>query len=141
LPCDALLIRASEDAVLADVLLACLAARTAETKVTLSLHPAFAARVPWLSGVPGVASVVEDASQLAARAATYERIRNVGAVEPALRVAADEAGVHVARDPVLRAGRIELLNYLREQSLSVLTHRYGSLHAEALSPFQSERLG
>lgn len=41
--------------------------------------------------------------------------------------AAAEHGVHVARDPVMVEGRIELLHYLKEQSISVNYHRYGNL--------------
>ncbi len=42
-------------------------------------------------------------------------------------VAANARGVHVARAPVLSEGRIELLWYLREQSISHDYHRYGNL--------------
>ena len=58
------------------------------------------------------------------------------AAEAQLLAAAEQAGVYVAREPVLFAGRAELLHYVREQSLSVVTHHYGSLHAESLSPFR-----
>lgn len=136
--CDSLLIRAAADAVLGDVLLACVAALTAGANVTLSLHSQCAAHDEWLSGMPLVAGVVEDDAAAAARVSKYERVRNVGGVEALLRAAAEEAGVHVAQEPVLRAGRIELLHYVRELSLSVVTHRYGSLHAEELSPFSTK---
>jgi RHH-type proline utilization regulon transcriptional repressor/proline dehydrogenase/delta 1-pyrroline-5-carboxylate dehydrogenase len=139
-PCRALMIRAPADALLIDVLQVCVAALTARAKVTLSLHPAFVTRAEWLKGSPGMDCVVEAPSQAAERAAKSDRVRNVGGVERALLTAADEAGVHVASDPVVRAGRIELLHYVREQSVSVVTHRYGSLHAEALSPFQFDSL-
>jgi RHH-type proline utilization regulon transcriptional repressor/proline dehydrogenase/delta 1-pyrroline-5-carboxylate dehydrogenase len=58
-----------------------------------------------------------------------ERIRLVargGAMDEVWRVA-HEAGVHLAAEPVLGAGRIELLWSLREQSLSHAYHRYGNL--------------
>ncbi|MHB8897320.1 MAG: proline dehydrogenase family protein [Thermoguttaceae bacterium] len=44
-----------------------------------------------------------------------------------VRLAAAEAGHYVAANPVLAVGRIELLWYFREQSLSVDYHRYGNL--------------
>ena len=44
-----------------------------------------------------------------------------------LRAAAAENGVHLADTPVLAEGRIELLWYVREQSLSRAYHRYGNL--------------
>jgi RHH-type proline utilization regulon transcriptional repressor/proline dehydrogenase/delta 1-pyrroline-5-carboxylate dehydrogenase len=137
-PCASLMIRAAADAVLGDVLLACVAGLTAGAKLTLSMHTKFANERDWLAGVPRFACVVEDEEPAAARVGTFERVRLVGSAEVSLREAAEEAGVHVATEPVLKAGRIELLHYLREQSLSVVTHRYGSLHAESLSPFDAD---
>jgi RHH-type proline utilization regulon transcriptional repressor/proline dehydrogenase/delta 1-pyrroline-5-carboxylate dehydrogenase len=45
--------------------------------------------------------------------------------------AAHESGLFLARAPVLAEGRIELLWYLREQSISHDYHRYGNLGARA----------
>jgi len=45
--------------------------------------------------------------------------------------AARETGLYVASEPVLAEGRIELLRYLREQSISDDYHRYGNLGARA----------
>ena len=56
-----------------------------------------------------------------------QRVRVVGTCSPELREAANEAGVHVADDPVTAEGRIELLHYLREQSITHTTHRYGNV--------------
>ena len=56
-----------------------------------------------------------------------ERVRVVGTCSDDLRAAANEAGVHIADDPVAAEGRIELLHYLREQSFSRTTHRYGNV--------------
>jgi RHH-type transcriptional regulator, proline utilization regulon repressor / proline dehydrogenase / delta 1-pyrroline-5-carboxylate dehydrogenase len=42
-----------------------------------------------------------------------------------------ETGIHLAHAPVLMEGRIELLWYLREQSLSIDYHRYGNLGERA----------
>jgi RHH-type proline utilization regulon transcriptional repressor/proline dehydrogenase/delta 1-pyrroline-5-carboxylate dehydrogenase len=52
-------------------------------------------------------------------------------VPPPVRAAAAEAFVHIADGPVLAEGRIELLWYLREQSVSLDYHRYGNLGARA----------
>ena len=46
-----------------------------------------------------------------------------------VRRAAAESGVYIADEPVLASGRIELLWYLREQSISYDYHRYGNLGA------------
>ncbi|EDY18309.1 Aldehyde Dehydrogenase [Chthoniobacter flavus Ellin428] len=48
-----------------------------------------------------------------------------------VRAAAAEAFVHLADTPVLAEGRVELLWYLREQSVSDDYHRYGNLGARS----------
>ena len=63
------------------------------------------------------------------RAGQTEGIRYAGPSRvggDVLRAAA-ETGFHLATEPVLSIGRIELLHYLREQSLCVDYHRYGNL--------------
>jgi RHH-type proline utilization regulon transcriptional repressor/proline dehydrogenase/delta 1-pyrroline-5-carboxylate dehydrogenase len=62
---------------------------------------------------------------------SQERIRyaSPAQVPDLVRRAAAEAGVYIADAPVLAAGRIELLWYLREQSISWDYHRYGNLGA------------
>ena len=55
------------------------------------------------------------------------RVRVVGTCSRELRAAANEAGIHIADDPVTAEGRIELLHYLREQAISRTTHRYGNV--------------
>ena len=56
-----------------------------------------------------------------------ERLRVIGPIEPELRAAANELGIHVADAPVLGDGRRELLHVLREQAISQTMHRYGNL--------------
>jgi RHH-type proline utilization regulon transcriptional repressor/proline dehydrogenase/delta 1-pyrroline-5-carboxylate dehydrogenase len=41
--------------------------------------------------------------------------------------AAAETGFYIARAPVLMEGRIELLQYYRQQSVCTNYHRYGNL--------------
>ena len=48
-------------------------------------------------------------------------------VPPAVRQAAEEQFIYIADAPVSPCGRIELLWYVREQSLCVDYHRYGNL--------------
>ncbi|MEM9130700.1 MAG: bifunctional proline dehydrogenase/L-glutamate gamma-semialdehyde dehydrogenase [Actinomycetota bacterium] len=54
------------------------------------------------------------------------RVRVIGTVDPVLRQAANELGVHLAHDPVTTDGRLELPHYLREQVISRTLHRYGN---------------
>jgi RHH-type proline utilization regulon transcriptional repressor/proline dehydrogenase/delta 1-pyrroline-5-carboxylate dehydrogenase len=71
--------------------------------------------------------------EAAIRAGQVERLRCAAPdrIPPALRLAAAESGVHCADPPVLGEGRIELLWYVREQSISDDYHRYGNLGGRA----------
>ena len=62
-----------------------------------------------------------------------ERIRfsSHEAVSDLVRKAAAAKGVYLADEPVLGEGRIELLWYVREQSISFDYHRYGNLGARS----------
>jgi len=62
-----------------------------------------------------------------------ERIRFAASdrVPGVVRTAAAETGVYLADEPVLAEGRVELLWYLREQSICLDYHRYGNLGARA----------
>ncbi|MDB6173384.1 MAG: Aldehyde dehydrogenase [Chthoniobacteraceae bacterium] len=88
---------------------------------------------PGLPSMEQVRFIHETDAELAQliRDARIERIRFAapGRVPALLRKAAAEAGHYLADAPVLASGRIELLWYLREQSLSHQYHRYGNLGA------------
>jgi RHH-type proline utilization regulon transcriptional repressor/proline dehydrogenase/delta 1-pyrroline-5-carboxylate dehydrogenase len=62
-----------------------------------------------------------------------ERIRYAAPdrVPESIRTAAAESGVYLADEPVLAEGRVELLWYLREQSICLDYHRYGNLGERA----------
>jgi RHH-type proline utilization regulon transcriptional repressor/proline dehydrogenase/delta 1-pyrroline-5-carboxylate dehydrogenase len=55
-------------------------------------------------------------------------------VPETIRRASAESYVYIADAPVLAEGRIELLWYLQEQSLSHIYHRYGNLGRRAEEP-------
>jgi RHH-type proline utilization regulon transcriptional repressor/proline dehydrogenase/delta 1-pyrroline-5-carboxylate dehydrogenase len=82
-------------------------------------------------GVPYQVSVIEDeddqafCSRLADLGA--ERIRMLGRIPTDIRRAANAAGIHLADGPVTANGRVELLNYLKEQAISRTLHRFGNL--------------
>ena len=44
-----------------------------------------------------------------------------------LRKAANRAGIHLADGPVTANGRVELLHYHKEQTISRTLHRFGNL--------------
>ncbi|MGP6177386.1 bifunctional proline dehydrogenase/L-glutamate gamma-semialdehyde dehydrogenase [Microbacterium sp. A196] len=86
----------------------------------------------WLSA-HAVGLAVEDAADWGARAArlaeTGGRIRLIGGDAVALAAAIDGSpAVAVYSGPVLSAGRIEMLTFLREQAVSVSAHRFGTPH-------------
>jgi RHH-type proline utilization regulon transcriptional repressor/proline dehydrogenase/delta 1-pyrroline-5-carboxylate dehydrogenase len=51
-----------------------------------------------------------------------------------VHAALGETGIHVARSPVLAVGRVELLWYVTEQSVSHDYHRYGNLGVRSNEP-------
>ena len=63
----------------------------------------------------------------------FDRLRYAAPdrVPEAIRRAANEACIYIADTPVLSEGRLELLWYTEEQSLSNDYHRYGNLGARA----------
>lgn len=67
---------------------------------------------------------------------TSERIRYAAPrrVPRSVREAAASSGAYIADQPVLAEGRIELLWYVREQSICSDYHRYGNLGARADEP-------
>jgi RHH-type proline utilization regulon transcriptional repressor/proline dehydrogenase/delta 1-pyrroline-5-carboxylate dehydrogenase len=82
--------------------------------------------------------VEESEAELAevVRAPLTDRVRYAAPdrVSREIFAAARESGLFVARAPVLAEGRIELLWYLREQSISCDYHRYGNLGERSEEP-------
>jgi RHH-type proline utilization regulon transcriptional repressor/proline dehydrogenase/delta 1-pyrroline-5-carboxylate dehydrogenase len=139
-PCEGLLVRAAAGAELTDVLLALVAGRTVGARITLSIAPELATEVPWLSAVrwdgTDITLIVEATHALAKRlpSARVQRLRCVGNVEWAVAYVAENADVAVLTHPVLLTGRVELLAYVREQSVTTRFHRFGNLAPERLLP-------
>jgi RHH-type proline utilization regulon transcriptional repressor/proline dehydrogenase/delta 1-pyrroline-5-carboxylate dehydrogenase len=77
----------------------------------------------------GLKIVQEDESTLVKRMqeGKIQRIRLVGEGSRTLKEAAAAASIHLIDAPVLANGRLELLHYLREISISADYHRYGNL--------------
>jgi RHH-type proline utilization regulon transcriptional repressor/proline dehydrogenase/delta 1-pyrroline-5-carboxylate dehydrogenase len=69
-------------------------------------------------------------------AGTFGRVRyaHQSRVPEVVRRTVPKTGVHIADTPVLREGRIELLWYLREQSVCIDYHRYGNLGRRSDEP-------
>ena len=128
-PCRRVLVR-GEAATAAGRLalsLVLLAARTCGAPVTVSL--AAGEPGPWLAEADDVGAVAEPEVGLIARLGreSVERLRALVPISRELRAAAHAEGIVVLDAPVLAAGRLELRHYLREQSVSRVVHRYGSV--------------
>ena len=137
-PCDGITLRAAPGAELHAVLGMCIAAVSVGARPSLSLHP----ELTWkLSQLPGCKVITETTEELAGRIASGEvtRVRICGALEQALREPAATSGTHLAPEPLLAAGRVELLHYVREQAVSYAHHRYGSLHDARLAELAGAR--
>ncbi|HEX7859016.1 MAG TPA: bifunctional proline dehydrogenase/L-glutamate gamma-semialdehyde dehydrogenase [Verrucomicrobiae bacterium] len=89
----------------------------------------------WAAAIEFVEESDEELAELIRRFPDHpqERIRYADSrrVPKLVRRAAADSGVYLADEPVLACGRVELLWYLREQSISFDYHRYGNLAGRA----------
>ncbi|UWF77296.1 bifunctional proline dehydrogenase/L-glutamate gamma-semialdehyde dehydrogenase [Microbacterium neungamense] len=112
--------------------------------VTVSVRePLPAPTLAWL-GRHGVAVVTEDAAAWAAHAgrlaAADGRVRLIGA--PATETAQAVKGapsLAIYANPVVSAGRIEMLPFVREQAVSVTAHRFGTPHRHEIPRLEPVR--
>jgi RHH-type transcriptional regulator, proline utilization regulon repressor / proline dehydrogenase / delta 1-pyrroline-5-carboxylate dehydrogenase len=127
-PCRRVLVRdtAAGAVALAQVVLA---ARVASVPLIVS-RPPDSPRAEWLGDADGVELAAEAEAGFVERLAhpgDTERLRVWEPIAPAARVAAAGAGLTVIDAPVVANGRLELRWYLREQAVSRVLHRYGSV--------------
>ena len=137
LPVESLRVRVSEEDCPFDIFARVCAAKAARCRVTVSSPPELKSETiqlldemtaSWAATIEFVEESDEELSQLIAAQQT-DRVRYAGpnrAPESVLRAVGD-SGTYIAQTPVLTCGRIELLWYLREQSISHDYHRYGNL--------------
>ena len=83
--------------------------------------------------IDGTPVVYEPDKELIKRISVIDRIRYAAPerVSREVQRAAAELGFYIARTPVLMDGRIELLQYYRQQSICHNYHRYGNLGERA----------
>jgi RHH-type proline utilization regulon transcriptional repressor/proline dehydrogenase/delta 1-pyrroline-5-carboxylate dehydrogenase len=79
----------------------------------------------------GVPAMLSDGSEeeFLERITSFERVRAFHPVSRQAHERANAAHTLVIEAPLTRSGRIELRHYLREQSVTQTTHRYGALFA------------
>ena len=122
-------IRAEAGAPIVEIVRVAAAALRAGASVRLSAGDALPAEVAAAIRKSGIAVAHEDASTAHARLAALPRprVRLLGAPAAVLDQAADgRPDIAVFDGPVTRAGRIELLPFLHEQSVSITAHRFGN---------------
>jgi RHH-type proline utilization regulon transcriptional repressor/proline dehydrogenase/delta 1-pyrroline-5-carboxylate dehydrogenase len=128
-PCRNILIRAEAATTAGRLALSqgLLAARTCGVPVTVSL--AAGEPAPWLREEVGVPAAVESEAELIARLGPggFERLRVLVPIAQEVRTTAHAAGIVVFDATVVATGRLELRGYLREQVVSRVVHRYGSV--------------
>ncbi|WP_243229666.1 bifunctional proline dehydrogenase/L-glutamate gamma-semialdehyde dehydrogenase [Microbacterium sp. CIAB417] len=115
----------------AELLRVAAAGRRARARLTVSAAGELPADVVTWLGAHDVTFVTEDDEAWAARArrlaATDGRVRLIGASATATAQAVDGApSLAIYANPVVAAGRVELLTFLREQAVSITAHRFGT---------------
>jgi len=85
----------------------------------------------WLKLAPNIEIKEESETQFIERVQVgkLDRVRFISSPSLKLRQVLAEEAVHTIKAPVMANGRLELIHYLREVSLSIDYHRYGNLGA------------
>ena len=134
LPLKSVGFRVEESDSLSDVMLVLLAAHTTQTPLTVSLSTEDTKRQTIeaiVSKWTEIQTKQQSAETFIAEMETYERIRTCSPnLSDAFFNKAATLGKHIAHSQPLVEGRLELLHYLKEQSISYEYHRYGSIFGE-----------
>ena len=136
LPAGAVRVRLDEGDSTFEIFARVCAARTVGCQITVSSPPEYGSSALtlldeltdlWGGAIEFVEETDEELAAVIAAGGT-DRVRYAGERAPdSVLASVGETGVYVARAPVLACGRIELMWYVKEQSISVNYHRYGNL--------------
>ncbi len=108
-----------------------LAAAICQTRVALSIDPRAPSLTPLLTLNPGkLFAECGTRFRQSLPQSKAERLRVLSPVPQSIHEAANTAHIPIIDEPVLANGRLELRHYLREQTLSHTTHRYGNIFPE-----------
>lgn len=134
LPLNSMALRIADGDALNDVLLVMLAANQTKTKLTVSLsdkHHQLEVIKARVASFDGMSLRLESKEDFINTMSTYERVRACSEnLSDAVYQKAAELGLCIIDSTPLAEGRIELLHYLKEQSISFEYHRYGSIFEE-----------
>ena len=132
LPVKNMGLRLQDNDNLTDVLLVMIAANTTQVPLSVSIsesNPNLGILRKAISALAGIKKIIQSEDAFIESMEQYERIRIISPdnVSDALYQKAAELGKYIANRKPLIEGRIELLHYLKEQSISYEYHRYGSV--------------
>lgn len=134
LPLKSIGVRVQEDDDLCDILLILLAATIAKTPVTVSISGSdskLQAIEKAALTLLGIVIKMQDEDRFVEEMENYERIRICSpAASDAIYLKAAKLGKHIANNKPLAEGRLEMLHYLKEQSIAYEYHRYGSIFGD-----------
>jgi RHH-type proline utilization regulon transcriptional repressor/proline dehydrogenase/delta 1-pyrroline-5-carboxylate dehydrogenase len=131
LPLKSVGLRVQADDNITDIALVAMAAATVNTPLFISVAPD--SDIEAVRKVQGKTSriVVQDEQSFIDDMPKYERIRVCSQdASDAIYKAAAKLGKHIADRKPMAEGRLELLHYLKEQSIAFEYHRYGSVFGE-----------
>ena len=133
LPLKNCVLRAKTDDTLCDLLMTLAASCVAQTPITVSV----ASDDPKCQSLQElktrrekslVSVIVQDEASFVNDMANYERIRTCSPdLSDDVYAKAAKLGKYIATAPPLAEGRVEMLHYLKEQSIAFEYHRYGSI--------------
>lgn len=134
LPLQDVAIRVQEKDTLSDILLSVLAASVAKVYLTISIdsNDSKLNVLEWAVAIIKNANiVVQSEADFLNQMDKYDRVRTCSSdLSDAFFAKAAKLGKHIATDKPLVEGRLELLHYLKEQSIAFEYHRYGSIFDE-----------
>ena len=116
-----------------DVLLVVMAAHTAHTPLVVSISKDnnLFDHIKASTSLLDTTLKIQEETEFIAEMEQYERIRTCSPdLSDAMYRKAAALGKHIANDKPLIEGRLELLHYLKEQSITYEYHRYGSIFEE-----------
>jgi RHH-type proline utilization regulon transcriptional repressor/proline dehydrogenase/delta 1-pyrroline-5-carboxylate dehydrogenase len=132
LPLKNMVLRVHEQDGILDVLLAVAAAAVAKTTLSVSIDPKDPKLAQLKQALANSYHLLEESEELfLLEMYKYDRIRTIGdAISDKFYATAANNGQYIATQIPLSEGRIELLHYLKEQSIAYEYHRYGSMVEE-----------
>lgn len=134
LPLKNCALRVKQDDKIEDILLIALAAGIARTPLIISVCNKYEDKQSLeesIQALSGIDYCYQTEEEFISEMKNYERIRSCSNnLSDATYKEAARRGIHIASEKPMINGRIELLHYLKEQSISHEYHRYGSIFEE-----------